>query len=394
MSACRVLLLDHSAELGGGELALYDYARCAAGVRAVVFEDGPFVRLLADAAVPVEVLNAGAVLAIRRDHGWRQAIRIAPRLAALTWAIGRQMRSAEVTYANSQKALIVAAIANSVVRRPLVWHLHDILTAAHFSATMRRVVIALSNRFVEHVIANSEATAAAYRAAGGRRPVTAIHNGIDPAPYDQIDRDAARRDLSAMLGVDNAPMLALFGRLSPWKGQEVAIRALATLPGCHLLLVGTAMFGDTACEAELHTLAAREGVATRVHFLGFRSDVASLMAAADIVLHCSTAPEPFGRVIAEGMMAGTPVIASAAGGALEIVTDGQSGMLVPPGDPAALTAAVRTLLDRPDRAETIAAAGRTEANARFSLAAAVDRIDAVIDAVRQPLGTPPRSAQR
>lgn len=379
-----VLLLDHSAELGGGELSLFDYVRSTAtNVKVVVFEQGPFVDLLKRFGIAVEVLDAGAVLGVRRGNGIAKILSIAPSLTRSIVTLSRAMRRAPVVYANSQKALVVASLANAIVRRPLIWHLHDIMTAAHFSATMRRIAIGLSNRFATHVIVNSQATARSYLEAGGRLPFTMIHNGIDPAPFAGIDRATARKALVDDAGIPaSVPIVAVFGRLSSWKGQDVAINAISSMPEVHLVLVGAALFGDTGFETALHEQVRDRGLADRIHFLGFRNDIARLMSAVDIIVHASTAPEPFGRVIAEAMMAGTPVIASAAGGALEIVEDGVSGLLVPPGDPAALTVAIKRLVADPQQTTMIAQTAHTVVQARFSLASAVARTDAVIGSLK------------
>ncbi|KIU28228.1 hypothetical protein SR41_08360 [Sphingomonas melonis] len=377
-----VLLLDHSGELGGGELSLFDYAGTTRlPVQVVVFEPGPFVDRLQEAGIAVEVIAAGSVLDVRRDNGIAKILGIVPSLTRSILALARRMRGAQLVYANSQKALVVAALANGIARRPLIWHLHDIMTATHFSGTMRRVAIGLSNRFATHLIANSHATEVSYRQAGGRLPVTVIHNGINPAPFTDADRAVVRAALVRDAGIpEEAPIVALFGRLSSWKGQDVALAAIAAVPGAHLVLVGSAMFGDGAFEAALRRDVTARGIGDRVHFLGFRSDVAALMTGVDVIVHASTAPEPFGRVIAEAMMAGTPVIASAAGGAIEIVED-DIGVLVPPGDVGALATAIRHLIADPVAAAAMAQRARAMVLARFALPVATMRTDAVVMAV-------------
>ena len=377
----QVLLLDHSGALGGGELSLFDYANATRlPVRVAVFESGLFVDRLKQAGVPVEVVPVGSVLNVRRDSGITKVLAIAPSLIRSIAALVRAMRRTPVVYANSQKALVVAALANAIVSRPLIWHLHDIMTAAHFSGTMRRVAIGLSNRFGTHLIANSRATEMSYREAGGKLPVTVVHNGINPAPFTALDRSRIRAALVRDAGIPAAaPIIALFGRLSSWKGQDVAISAIAAVPQAHLLLVGSAMFGDGEFEATLRRDVALREIGDRVHFMGFRSDVAALMAGVDVIIHASTAPEPFGRVIAEAMMAGTPVIASAAGGALEIVEDG-TGLLVPPSDADALATAIQRVINDPVAAAAMAARARAMAIKRFALSVAVERTDAVITA--------------
>jgi glycosyltransferase involved in cell wall biosynthesis len=139
------------------------------------------------------------------------------------------------------------------------------------------------------------------------------------------------------------------------------------MPSVHVLLVGDALFGeDEAYARQLHRQCDALNLTNRVHFLGFRDDVPALMSLVDVIAHTSTAPEPFGRVIVEGMLAGTPVVATAAGGAREIINSGENGLLVPPADAAALRDALNQFLSAPDWAHHIADAARTTAQNRYS----------------------------
>jgi glycosyltransferase involved in cell wall biosynthesis len=112
--------------------------------------------------------------------------------------------------------------------------------------------------------------------------------------------------------------------------------------------------------------------------LGFRSDVAELMQAADVVVHCSTAPEPFGRVIVEGMLSRRPVIASAAGGAVEIIDHERTGLLTEIGCVNKLAAAMRELVDDTNQANRLAEAGYHTARQRFRLTTQLQEINRVI----------------
>ena len=149
------------------------------------------------------------------------------------------------------------------------------------------------------------------------------------------------------------------------------------------MIVGDALFGEESYAAEVRTLASQLGLDARVHWLGFRNDVPTLMRAVDVLVHTSTAPEPFGRVIAEGMLAERPVIATAGGGASEIVRAGVTAWQVQPNDPAALAAAIGEVLANPSRAREIAAAGRADALARFTLDVTLPQTErAIAQAVR------------
>lgn len=279
-------------------------------------------------------------------------------------------RDYDLMYANSQKAFVVGCVASMFARKPVLWHLHDILDRDVFSRINIGVDVFLANHVATRVIANSEATANALRANGGARArVDVIYNGLDRAVSDAVTSGEAAA-LRASLGLGSTPVLGLFGRIAPWKGQHVAIRALKLLGDespVHSVVVGDALFGEESYAAEVRALATELGLDARVHWLGFRNDVPALMRAVDVLVHTSTAPEPFGRVIAEGMLAERPVIATAGGGASEIVRAGVTAWQVQPNDPAALAAAIREVLANPSRAREIAAAGRADALVRFTL---------------------------
>ena len=166
------------------------------------------------------------------------------------------------------------------------------------------------------------------------------------------------------------------------------------LKDTHLILVGSALFGEQNYEDSLRKMVAEVGLTKRVHFLGFQDDVSRLMSSMDIVLHTSTAPEPFGRVVVEGMLAGKPVIATNCGGVPEIIDDGKDGILVPPNDPGALSAAIADLLGAPVRAKELARLGRDAAIRRFSLEATLHSIDEVIASVSRRRERPTGKAIR
>jgi glycosyltransferase involved in cell wall biosynthesis len=150
----------------------------------------------------------------------------------------------------------------------------------------------------------------------------------------------------------------------------------------HAVFVGDALFrGDASYEDELHRRAAQLGVRDRAHFLGFRDDIPTLMRAVDIVVHASTEPEPFGRVIVEGMLARRPVIAARAGGAQEIITHEENGLLTSPGDARQLAQAIDRVQSHRGWAEQLAENGRSDGLRRFSVDQMVSGVRDVVRAV-------------
>lgn len=377
----KTLVLDQTGELGGGELSLLDLLPHWPGsVNVALFEDGPFRAEIEARNISCEVWLGGALHGVRRERGVLAALHALPALLGLLRRVRSVARQYDVLYANSQKAWVVAAMG-APRGMPLVWHLRDLLTAAHFNDSLRRLAVSLANRRATIVIANSQATADAYVAAGGdARKLRVVHNGIDASPFDNVS-DPAPIQVRAALGLADVPLVGLFGRLANWKGQHVLLEALASLPDVHAMIVGGALFGEDAYAARLLQRANQPDLAGRVHFLGFRADVPQLMKAVDVVCHASVDAEPFGRVIVEGMMAGRPVVASAAGGVLELIDDGVTGLLVPPGDACALAGTLRKLLHDPEMAVRLGSAGGAMARQRFSQVAVQAGVYAVLQEV-------------
>lgn len=384
----RVCFLDQSGELGGAELCLLDIAahlssqpgraRC----KVILFNGGPFRERLRSSGVAVSLLEAPhALQAVKRNGRMGRGLATIPAVLDLARRVAAEAADSDLLFANTQKAMLVGAVAARIARKPLLWYLHDIITSDHFGAVNRFLNAALGSFCVSRIVTNSIASKEAFLKSRGRhRNIRVIPNGISPAPFDAVTAD----DLALLRGelrLPSGPVVGIFSRLAPWKGQRVLLEALPRLPAVQALIVGEALFsGEQAYAAELKRLAGRLGIAGRVRFLGFRSDIARLMKFCDLILHTSIAPEPFGRVIVEAMLAEKPVIATRGGGAGEIVDHMQTGILVPPGDPAALAAAIQTILDAPSLAATIACAGRAKALRAYSPAAMLSAIDEEIDA--------------
>lgn len=379
----RVLFVDHVGELGGAELSLIDVARAyRESSTFVLFADGPFRERLEREGIHVVVIEAGAALhAVRRESRWA-GLAAAPHVLRLAWKIARLARRHDFIHANSQKAFVMSCVAGLLSRKPVIWDLNDLLIPEHFSRTNIRLDVSLAKHVATRIIANSRASADALIAHGTpANKVRVVHNGIASEPFDAVtpgDVATVRREL----GLNGHPVVGVFGRLSEWKGQRVALEAAAQLPDVHLLLVGEALFGEEEYSAELRSKAHALGIAERVHFLGFRTDVPRLMRLVHVVLHTSIAPEPFGRVIVEGMLARRPVIATRAGGVEEIIEDGVTGVLVTPGCPDELASAVDGLLSDAARADRIALAGRRHAETYFSVAAMVSGMTRYMEEVR------------
>src|SRR4028119_1057225 len=350
----KILFLDQSGKPGGAELCLIDIAKpyrdsCLVGL----FAEGSFRHLLEQQHIPVQVL-ATEPIQVRKESSLAQGLSSLSSLMPLITRIARKAREYDVIYANTQKALVVGALASFFSDRPLVYHLHDILSPDHFSQTNRRIAVTLANARASLVIANSQASQAAFVAAGGRERLTeVVYNGFQPELYQSNESNSSQ--LRQQLGLDGRFIVGHFSRLSPWKGQHILIEALAHCPkDVTAILVGDALFGEQDYVQHLHQRVAELGLEGRVQFLGFRSDIVPLMSACDLVAHTSTSSEPFGRVIVEAMLCGRPVVAAAAGGAVELVQHGHTGWLVAPGEPTLLADVITSCQNQPLHAGSLA----------------------------------------
>ena len=214
-------------------------------------------------------------------------------------------------------------------------------------------------RRCDHLVANTQDVADYVCHRGWERArVHVVPNFVDARPDAAAPRDSL--DTPA-----EAPLVLALGRLHPNKGFDVLLHALAAVPEAVLWLAGSGPL-----EAELGALAARLGIAPRVRFLGWRTDVAALLAAADVLV-CPSRHEPLGNVVIEAWAHRRPVIATASQGPAAVIRDGENGLLVPIGDADALASAIARMIAAPDFAAGLDEAGRTAFEAEFSEAVVV-----------------------
>jgi glycosyltransferase involved in cell wall biosynthesis len=223
------------------------------------------------------------------------------------------------------------------------------------------------------VIANSESTSRwlTSNLPVLRKRIRVVYNGFDLPPATALPHRTDRLRLT------------LVGRLSPRKGSDVAVDAVALLTregyDVELDVVGDVFRGYEWYADELHTSAQRQSIDDRVHMRGFEVDAASAYARADIVVVPSRV-EPFGNVAVEAMGARRPLVATRVGGLSEIVDDGVTGLLVEPDSPRELADAVRRLADDPALAARLATAGEASVRERFGMDRFTAAFRAALDA--------------
>ena len=258
----------------------------------------------------------------------------------------------------------------------MIWHIRDRIAVDYLPAKAVFAIRRLARFIPDFIIGNSLATLRTLDLTS--TPTAAISSGVDP------QRFSMPATASIPLLATSTPQtrtIGLIGRLCPWKGQHIFIQAAKIVhqswPNVHFQIVGGALFGEQAYEAELHAMVAREGLGDVFDFTGFQSDVAPLIGALYILVHASTVGEPFGQVIVQAMASGKAVVATNGGGVPESVIDGQTGILVPLGDVDEMAKAIATLLADSSLAEAMGRRGRERVIQHFAIDQVVDKVMAV-----------------
>jgi glycosyltransferase involved in cell wall biosynthesis len=321
-------------------------------------------------AAGIEVLVRPLAVMRRSVMSPRGVSRVGAAWAADAGGLGRLARSRGVALVHTNTSVTLGgAAAARLAGVPHVWHVREIYAGfERWWPAYRRL------------LSTADALPCVSRAAclqfDGAPPAMVVHDG--PAVDLTVPPRAVAR---AALGLpEGATVVAVLGRISGWKGQDVAIQALAApalrdRPEVLLALAGAARRGDERHVRRLHELAAALGVADRVHHLGFCEHPATVYGAADVVAVPSTQPDPFPSAALEAATAGCCVVGAAHGGIPELLRDGRTGVLVAPRDPLALAAALAALAGAPQRRAKPGAAAAADVRARFSTRAMLDAIE-------------------
>ncbi|MFL5844829.1 MAG: glycosyltransferase family 4 protein [Solirubrobacteraceae bacterium] len=283
--------------------------------------------------------------------------RVGAAWASDAGGLGRLSRSRDVALVHTNTSVTLGgAAAARVAGIPHVWHVREIYAGFDrwFPAYRRLLLTADALPCV------SAATAAQF---GGDPRATVLHDAPGIAPGRE-DRAAARAELGL---APDAFVIALLGRISPWKGQDLLVRALARLPEDAVALIcGAPWPGDERVQRELVELAGALGVGDRIRLTGVLDRPSVAFGAADVVVVPSTQPDPFPNSALEAAAAGCCVVGADHGGIPEIITAGETGVLFEPGSVDALTAALAALREDRERRAALGAAAAQDVAQRFS----------------------------
>jgi len=342
----KVLVLNHVGRIGGAERSLLDIVQCLDRDKFDVVAGVPGPSDLADAMrargvvvrhIPFRRLRRGAnvLRLLLYAISW---VRIVAKLLFLIRGEG-----IGIVHANSSTAQIYGGMAARLSGRTSIWHSRDLTDPAFLIRVLCRLshmTIAISKSV------NNRLLEAVDRKMADK--IVTIWNGIDVCHLAATGQDveAVRRKLG--LSPDDR-LVGMFAQLVPWKEHVLFLKAaelvLQETGQCVFLIVGADTFEDwPQYVLELKSRSVKGALKDRVVFTGFRSDVAEIMKAVDVVVHPASR-EPFGRVVAEAMAVGTAVVAIDACGPAELVRNGLDGLLVAAGNAGELATAVVRILD-------------------------------------------------
>jgi len=350
-----LLVANFADRVGGGEESLLALVKGLDRQRyaphALVPGEGEIAQALRDLKIPAQALalpplRPWTVVATLR--ALRQL-----RFLLAAWRI-------ELVHAHGSRGALYAGLAARRLRIPVIWHAR----IADRDPMLDPLLLALSAR----VIAISHAVKSRFSRSRHAEKVRVVYNGIDPEYWKPMERAAP---------LHAGPTILLVGRLSPEKGQATLVRAaplvIERVPTARFVLLGA----DSNGEADrLRRLAQQVSVSEAVEIRPWMADPRPAFQEADVVVLPSRS-EGFGRVLVEAACLGKPVVASRVGGIPEVVQDGQTGYLVPPDDPEALSERLLTLLGDRELRLRMGAAGRNRALARFAIERHVEGVTAV-----------------
>jgi glycosyltransferase involved in cell wall biosynthesis len=377
--------------MGGAELSLVDVLQSLRArqpqweLSLVLGEYGPLVREAEAAGVNVILAPFPRALARLGDSGGGSFGMMLSCIGAAAGTIGYASRlrrklaelQPDVVHTNGFKMHVLGAWARPD-STPVIWHIRDYVSTRPM---MKRLLGAFRGRCAA-AIGNSKSVADDIRSVCGSELETlCVYNAID---LDRYSPSGETADLDALSGLDPAARgtvrVGLVATLAHWKGHAVFLRALSRLPKdapVRAYVIGGAIYQTENSQRsldELRSLARKLGVADKVGFTGYIQDTAPAIRALDILVHASTQREPFGRVIAEGMASGRAVIASASGGAAELITDGEDALAHPPGNDAVLAQRMADLVRDPDLRTRLGRAGRLTSLRRFERSRLADQL--------------------
>lgn len=362
----NILMLHGSSDLYGASKIFLESVRALKhagfGVLVVLSEDGPLVEELKKLNAEVHIHKLGI---LRRKYfnpsGLLNRFKTILRAKAFLEKLMSEERITHI-YSNTSAVLVGAfLIRKKDVRH--IWHLHEILLSPGWFVWVMGKII---NRNADKVVVVSLAVWDNWKGKVEESKLVLVHNGIDYQPYLKTKTDV-RNEIP---NIGQKILIGMIGRINPWKGQgyflDIARLLVSQHDNVHFVIVGDAYPGTEHLVDEMKEKIQKTGLQDQVSYLGFRKDIPEILKALDIFVLPSILPDPFPTVILEAMASGKPVVATAQGGANEMILEGETGLLISWDDAESASASISALVKNEVLRKEMGKNGRSRVLEKFS----------------------------
>ena len=378
----RILYLNPTSEVGGAEKSLLDLLEHLNKKQyqpIVCFpSEGKLAGKLSGMGIEMKMIPLHKeIFQLSRQNGNRRLLhilsipwRIFPTITKTAGFV--RSKHIDLIVTNGIKCHVIGSIVSSMTGAKLIWHVRDFMETGF----ARFLLMSMGRFFPDRIITNSDAVGSFFVNSGRTETV---YNGVDLARFDsEIDGGRIRSELKLR---KDAKLIGTIGHFAPLKGYEELLGAVSEVLragfNVKLAMVGECIYPHSkGYKEKLLSLVDSTGLKDKVIFTGFREDIPELLASFDLFVLPSRS-EGFGRVNLEAMAMGKPVISTNVGGIPEVVVDGVTGILVPPGNSKALSHAIMRLLNNPPLRESMGREGRRRVEEHFTLQVHVQKIEMI-----------------
>lgn len=365
----KILMLHSSSDMYGASkiflitvLLLRDAGH---EVYVVLSEEGSLAEAIRKEGVEVRIIRLGI---LRRKYfnpsGLLDRLKVTRKAHRALVRLAKQKQITHL-YSNTTAVLVGAWVARKLGIFH-TWHIHEIIAKPKWLAW---ILGKLVGKYADQVIVVSQAVKEFWSGIIPDKELTVVYNGIDYSSYINA-KPSLRKELS--LPEDHL-LIGMIGRISYWKGQgyflDIAKKMAQAYPNLSFVIAGDVFPGSEHLGTEMQQKIKALALEKQVYALGFRTDVPEILASLDIFVLPSILPDPLPTVILEAMASGKPVVATAHGGAREMVADHETGYLIPWDDAAEAVEIILPLIQQEERRLEMGNKGRERVLEQFSLEA-------------------------
>ncbi|GAA3982953.1 glycosyltransferase family 4 protein [Pedobacter ginsengiterrae] len=365
----NILILNNTSDLYGGSKILSIVVKILAEGEhkpiVVLSESGPLVDELAKLDVDIRIIRLGI---LRRKYLSVPGILNRLTVTKNAWKTLNKLiddNNIDLIYSNTTGVFIGAFLAK---KRKIkhIWHVHEIITKPK---AFTKTIGYLLGKYSDNIIVVSDAVKNHWEKHVLKKPITRIYNGIDTTAFENT-KGVLRQELNLS---EKGILIAMIGRVNHWKGQDYFIdtakNILKAHPETKFVMAGDAYTGNEHLVDKLTNRIQNENLADAIQYIGYRTDIANILNSVDIFVLPSILPDPFPTVILEAMASATAVVATNHGGAVEMVMENKTGLLIPFDNAQIAADKISDLIAQPAKIAEMGIEGRKRINNLYSLEA-------------------------